>query len=467
MADRMLRRRSVADATTAFVQYLNETLEQLHALWDEAGMTDDPRGERVTTVYVHLRSLLDQMVEEETGMVGTLKKRAKENLKTVKELRRELGMEDYMVPMDAELLEMDEILRSERERLKALKKQRVEKLARLKEEDETLCTRLDTVPFIVKDAIPSEQHLEELAEHVDQMRHLLHNRSIDFGLAKTELGRLLARMGTPAPNEFCKEVLRSSEETFLLSSGNMDALETLILTVSDQYKSFVANFRSRFDELYAEIDHWWTKCLVPIEERAQFPSFSEDDISEAALDRLRAEIERLRQFFSERQSVLGKLEVWQELWKEKLDFEQHQNDPARYHNRAGNLAAELKRNKAVESSLLPKARRDLEAAVEEWTVAHPEEAILICGRDPVAYVDFTVSEHLAAKEYEKQQKQLAKKQQMEQEAKFGSTPGKKASPPKRALTPCGVSRSNLTNKMTLSRARSPIKPVQLQPGQTR
>ncbi len=64
----------------------------------------------------------------------------------------------------------------------------------------------------------------------------------------------------------------------------------------------------------------------------------------------------------------------------------------------------LQRNKTVESVLLPKARRDLEVAVEEWAVTHPDDPILLCGRDPVGFVDFTVNEHLATKEQERKEK---------------------------------------------------------------
>jgi hypothetical protein len=64
----------------------------------------------------------------------------------------------------------------------------------------------------------------------------------------------------------------------------------------------------------------------------------------------------------------------------------------------------LQRNKTVESMLLPKARRDLEVAVEEWAVTHPDDPILVCGRDPVSFVDFTVNEHLATKEQERKEK---------------------------------------------------------------
>ena len=148
------------------------------------------------------------------------------------------------------------------------------------------------------------------------------------------------------------------------------------------------------------------------------------------------------------------------MWEEKLDFEDRQNDPSRYNNRGGNLAAELKvqcifcipwmllefggggggelgdprlsltksigssargvpsriyscielisaifkRNKQVEHRL-PKLRQELQSALDVWNKGHAADPVLVCGdKDPLQFVDDTIQEYEHAKQLAKQEK---------------------------------------------------------------
>lgn len=54
-----------------FMNYLNSKLDNLHTIWDEIGMSDELRGDRVQTCYQHLRALVDQMVSNQVEMTSS------------------------------------------------------------------------------------------------------------------------------------------------------------------------------------------------------------------------------------------------------------------------------------------------------------------------------------------------------------------------------------------------------------
>ncbi len=60
------------------------------------------------------------------------------------------------------------------------------------------------------------------------------------------------------------------------------------------------------------------------------------------MDLYASEVDRLQLCYAERQAVLAKVRVWEELWHEKIQHEAAQNNPKRYINRGGNLEKELK-----------------------------------------------------------------------------------------------------------------------------
>uniref|UniRef100_A0A914X5S4 Protein regulator of cytokinesis 1 n=1 Tax=Plectus sambesii TaxID=2011161 RepID=A0A914X5S4_9BILA len=451
------RRRSVATATSVFTDKLHNTLEQLHHLWDEAGMTDEIRGERVAAFYKHLGDLLDDMLVSERNMVDELRLTVTRYSKEIKALCSELQLKSELTAIDnLELIERVDALRHEKKRLESLKKERLNRLAELRPRDEKLCGQLDTVPYAIFEQVPSEAELLKMAEHVAQMDRLLESRHADFQEIKVELQRLLKRMRRQATDQLALTAL-NNEHAFVFSEENMDTLRTIVEQTREEYKEYVSNFRERFQAVESELFSWRDKCLLSERSSEQpLPPFDEDSISESLIETYLAEVHRLKIYFEERQDVLGKLDEWKALWEEKLEHDRKEKDPMRFHNRACNLDRELKRRRHVENVLLPQAKKGVQEAVARWTELHPDSPILVQGLEPITFIDLTIHEYVETRELEKEQKHEQKKRQLMAESRFGAIP---ISPGKRP--PGHIAQASMLKRMKTPVAeRSPLKSLQ-------
>uniref|UniRef100_A0A183JAV9 t-SNARE coiled-coil homology domain-containing protein n=1 Tax=Soboliphyme baturini TaxID=241478 RepID=A0A183JAV9_9BILA len=67
------RRSSVTVAKSSFQAILEERLKKLHGIWNEVGLDQEQRRNRMSTAIAYLEKLLDQMLTEEGEMLETLK----------------------------------------------------------------------------------------------------------------------------------------------------------------------------------------------------------------------------------------------------------------------------------------------------------------------------------------------------------------------------------------------------------
>ena len=75
---------------TELGQCLDSALRRLQGIWDEIGICDEQRRERTDVVLLHLRNLLDEMVNEEetlkSNLMANVQRYGTELVKLCKEL---------------------------------------------------------------------------------------------------------------------------------------------------------------------------------------------------------------------------------------------------------------------------------------------------------------------------------------------------------------------------------------------
>lgn len=88
---------SVQMIKSEVIPCLQNAMETLQNIWSEIGLQEDQKEERTKTVLYHLRTLLQQMVNEEEEMKSTLQANVETCTTELEELSQELGVPVYKV----------------------------------------------------------------------------------------------------------------------------------------------------------------------------------------------------------------------------------------------------------------------------------------------------------------------------------------------------------------------------------
>ncbi|XP_069722886.1 protein regulator of cytokinesis 1 isoform X2 [Phaenicophaeus curvirostris] len=491
-------RRSDVVAAEA-VSLLNGAMAALRDIWEEIGIPEEMRLERIETVKRHIKEILDLMVAEEERLKQRLLKSIALSRKEIDTLCVELQLEPYEAEEENSILQMEKNLRSRMDVLLKQKTDRMRELKTLIEQDQDLCDLLCTTPFCIdSNVVPSLDDLDRYRRHLASLNSEKEQRQEEFVSSKRQIILLMEELDHTPDTSFEREVVCEDEEAFCLSRDNIAALQVLLKQLEaqrSQNEAVCEELRSRIIALWerlqvpaeeretsavhlagsraktrkalqlevenleelklqnmkaviqairAELAGYWDKCFYSQEQREGFTPYYDEDYTEALLELHEAEVGKMKSYYEAHKDLFEAVQKWEENWKLFLELERKATDPSRFTNRGGNLLKEEKQRAKLQK-VLSKLQEELESRVQAWEQDH-EGTFLVKGQQFMAYVSEQWQLYHLEKEKEKQERQLKRSRQIEAEMMYGSTP---RTPMKRRLlgisTPGKVRKHNVSS----------------------
>ncbi|XP_077939472.1 protein regulator of cytokinesis 1 [Gasterosteus aculeatus] len=482
--------------------YLNRAQVRLQEIWDEIGIPEEQRVQRTNDVHKHIKGLLDLMITEEEQLKKRLLKNIELCVKELHNLCSELQLPSFEEEDGCTMLQMEKNSRTRLEVMKGHKKQRMEELKGLVSKDRELCGILSTTPFYIDtDCTPSLKQLEAYHAYMDDLTKEKERRHEEFVAVKKEIIVFMEDLERNPETSFEMDVIYEDEEEFCLSIDNMAALK-LFLSQLQEHKAenerCCSALRSKIHELWerllipqeereafsehmvktkkrnvealqaevqrlevlkmqsmktvieairAEIALFWEKCFYSEEQRQSFVPYYDDDFTEELLNLHEAEIGTLKMCYEGHRTLLDGVTKWQENWTLYMELDKRANDPSRFTNRGGNLLKEEKQRADLQKSL-PKLEKSLKAQIDAWVEEHGKE-FLVNGQKFLEYVQQQWDYHHAEKEKEKQERQIKKTKQIQEDMLYGTS---MRTPSKRRVagtpTPGKVRKLNVTSTIS-------------------
>ncbi|XP_033022567.1 protein regulator of cytokinesis 1 isoform X1 [Lacerta agilis] len=480
------------------VACLNQALFQLRDIWEEIGIPEDQRLQRTEVVKKHVKGLLDMMIAEEENLKERLLKSIAVCRKELVNLCKELQLTPFEEDEETTILQLEKDLRTRVEVMLKQKRERKQELKVLQERDREMCDLLCTAPYdIDSEAVPSLAELDRFRRHLAGLAAEKECRQKEFLDTKRQIILCMEELEHTPDTSFERDVVCEEEEAFCLSEDNIAALKDLLQQLESrraQKEALCQELRSRIrvlwerlqvpaeereafapymvgakaavmDALQLEVDRlqelkfqnirnvveatraeladYWEKCFYGDEQRRAFSPYYEDDFTEELLQQHEEEVSRIKQCYERHQELFESIHKWEKNWRLFQELERKATDPSRFTNRGGNLLKEEKLRAKLQKTL-PKLEEELKGCVELWE-QEQEQAFLVNGQRFMEYVAEQWQLHHLEKEKEKQERQLKKSRQIEEEMMYGSTP---RTPNKRRglgfITPSKVRKLNTT-----------------------
>ena len=192
-----------------------ETISTLSALWDEFGFSSSERRTRLEMVCHHLKVLRNQMVEEESEALQTLKELTSDMLDEIHELNRELGNPVYQYKGPAQCLPKEKIIAQDLRVLKEAKENRMVELFQLKQAEEELCDKLVQQPaYVSSEKIPTSIDLELIRENIRKLEKLKSERWEEFRCLKRNIAQSCDLMGETPDESLTRHVIGGEADSF-------------------------------------------------------------------------------------------------------------------------------------------------------------------------------------------------------------------------------------------------------------
>ncbi|XP_039629294.1 protein regulator of cytokinesis 1b isoform X1 [Polypterus senegalus] len=488
------------------VACLNKALSHLKDIWEEIGISEDQRLERTEVVNKHIKGLLNMMIAEEESLKARL-------LKSITVCRKELDsvcVELQLAPFEEEegstILQTEKDIRTRLEVMKKQKRDRMQELKNLKEQELDLCDILSVEPYSIQDnCVPSLDELGCYRQYIASLNEEKVRRTHEFINIKKKIVINMEELEHLPDTSFERDVVCEDEDAFCLSTDNIAALKQLLNQLEAQkldneavcksYRNKVLElwdrlqipqeFRDSFscqftdyrkkdiqalkDELERledlkmqniqnviktireEIALYWEKCFISSAQRKAFTAYYDEVYTEDLLYVHDSEILQLKQYYSDHAELFEGVCKWQENWKVYLELEAKATDPSRFNNRGGNLLKEEKQ-RADLLKLLPKLEKKLKAEIDTWEGKNSQE-FQVNGQKFLQFVEEQWEMHRLDKEREKQERQMKKNKQIEEEMLYGTVI---KTPAKRRLlganTPGKARKLNATSNSTMRSA---------------
>ncbi|XP_074863324.1 protein regulator of cytokinesis 1 [Carettochelys insculpta] len=483
------------------VACLNRALGRLRDIWEEIGIPEEQRLQRTEVVKKHIKGLLDMMVAEEENLKERLLKSIAMCRKELDTLCKELQLDPFEEEQST-ILQLEKDLRTRLEVMLKQKRERKQELKTLQERDQDLCGLLCVTPYSIDgNAVPSLEELGHFRQHLAALAAEKGRRREEFVSTKRQIILCMEDLEHVPDTSFERDVVCEDEDAFCLSLENIAALRELLQQLEARralHEAACAELRSRVVELWdrlqvpteerntfaaymtgsraktrkalqfevdrleelklqnlkmvleatrAELATYWDKCFYGPEQRRAFAPYYDEDCTEALLQLHDTEVGRVKCCYEMHKELFEAVQEWEENWRLFLELERKATDPSRFANRGGNLLREEKQRTKLQKTL-PKLEEELKVRIEAWEQER-EEAFLVNGQRFMAYVTEQWQLHRLEKEREKQERQLKKSRQIEEEMLFGSAP---RTPSKRrvlgANTPGKVRKVNATSSAT-------------------
>ncbi|KAG8440611.1 hypothetical protein GDO86_006383 [Hymenochirus boettgeri] len=483
------------------VACLNSALARLRDIWEEIGIPEDQRLQRIDAVKQHVNFLLTRMIEEEEGLRERLLKSIDVCRKELNTLCTELRLPPFEEEEDTTILQLEKDLRTRVEVMLKQKKERVQELKLLKERDQELCDILCSTPYHVDcTSVPSLEELNQFRKHLSELSAEKEKRETEFKSTKKQIVLCMEELDRLPDTSFERDVVCEEDEAFCLSKENLAALQQLLfqleeqkmknevlceelrakiaelwerLQIPEEERNYIADYMTgsngktikalqeevdRLEELKLqnikqviemiriELSSYWDKCFYSAEQRHAFQSFYNEDHSEDLLCLHDAEINRIKQYYEVHKELFEGVHKWEENWRLFLQFDKKATDPNRFTNRGGNLLKEEKQRAKLQK-MLPKLEEELKIRIAAWEQEQDQE-FFVNGKKFMDYVAEQWESFHQDKEKEKQDRLLKKNRQLEEEMFFGSVP--KTPNKRRVLGPNTPSKSRKLNGTCIS-----------------
>ncbi|XP_050397796.1 protein regulator of cytokinesis 1 isoform X1 [Patella vulgata] len=458
------------------VSSLDSALNKLYTIWDVIGIADDAVKARAETVSLHLTNLLEEMVQEEDSLRQRLQDSISQYLDQVKSICQELKLPVYTTPTSLTMIQKEKDLRMKMEALTREKNNRMAEMNTLKEQDQRLCEILCMTPYYIPSGtVPSKEQIKELEKHVTTLQAQKEKRHADFISTKKSIVKILNELEQDPDSSFQKEVVSEAEESFILSSDNLDKLKALqqqlttqkaeikqtcddlwlsvkslwdrldiseserqqFCTGKEGYKSKVLqalreeilrceqlklqNIQRFVEGIRKELTEWWDKCFYSADQREHFEMvFTEEEFTEELLGIHERELEKVKDYYQQNRELLDKMAQRESLFKDMLEAEKKARDPNRFNNRGGKLLQEEKARKKIAKDL-PKVEETVKAAIAEWEKENAR-TFLVGGVNYDTYIAEQWQMYEESKVKEKEQRHILRAKQTVEEMHYGSKP---------------------------------------------
>ncbi|XP_017567081.1 protein regulator of cytokinesis 1b isoform X2 [Pygocentrus nattereri] len=495
------------------VACLNKALCHLKDIWEEIGIPEEQRLERTNVVKNHIKGLLDMMIAEEENLRKRLTASIESCRKELNKVCLELQMPPFQEDRSNTMLQQEKDIRTCLEVMLKEKSQRMQALKALIEQDQDLCDILCSEPYSISaSSVPSLEQLESLRQHIAALTAEKEQRHSKFVELKKKIILCMDDLDQLPETSFEKDIVCEDEEAFCLSKENIDSLKVLLHQLESkkaENERICASYREKIQELWdrlqisqedrdaisenmtlskkrnmealqAEVNRleelklrniknvtmairddiavFWEKCFYSTEQRQAFVPYYDDNFNEDLLSLHDAEILQLKQHYEDHKELFEGVHKWEESWRLFLELERRATDPSRFTNRGGNLLKEEKQRSDLLKSL-PKLEKKLKAQIDLWEQEQRRE-FLVQGQRFMQFVTEQWELHRLEKEREKQERQLKKNKQTEEDMLYGTAV---RTPTKRrflgSMTPCKARKLNATSSTSTGTSNSTMRSV--------
>nr|XP_025045293.1 protein regulator of cytokinesis 1-like [Pelodiscus sinensis] len=438
------------------VACLNKALGHLRDIWEEIGIPEEQRLQRTEVVKKHIKGLLDMMVAEEESLKERLLKSIALCRKELDTLCKELQLDPFEVgcracPWDSLLsvqpgavhrapacwqavspgLSPESSSASWGELSPGLPQM-------IQDMGLTACSRGELGVLLVRIARPfhsASQSTWPPWPLALRAFHLQGRRREEFVSIKRQIILCMEELEHVPDTSFERDVVCEDEDAFCLSLENIAALRALLQQLEARRAVNEAacgggrvrvvalwgrlqggleelklqNMKRVMAAIRAELAAYWDMCFYGPEQRRAFAPYCEEDCTEALLQLHEAEVGRVKRYYEMHKELFEAVQKWEENWRLFLELERKATDPSRFANRGGNLLREEKQRAKLQKTL-PKVGAGVGGGAWQGKQAARPRGLSSWRLQRLE------------KEREKQERELKKSRQIEEEMLYGSAP---------------------------------------------
>jgi len=362
--------------------------------------------------------------------IASLQEQKEERMVTIRQLMESneetskwVGRPPLPMPQDTILIpeELDQ-LRAHVKAMTDLRRQRVGQLGEMQIELDDLCKTLEEEPqqeverhMLMDDAanvVLSDANMAAVVAFMERLQHKLADNKKRKQAMEDKIQSLCGRLGLDA-----SEARRFMPEDDNVHDAALSAVQAKVDELDALKRENMTNFIAASKR---DLEGVWNACYVSDAQKAKFLPYHTNTVDESTLESLEVELDRLKKYHEHNQALFAKVDEWHTTWNHKLEMEARSKDKNRLMGRGrNNLLEEEKERKAVQKKL-PKVERELMAFVGAYAEANNEE-FQVFGMNVADYITDQKSEHNIEVKEEKEIKKVIKRQQLENETRYGAT----------------------------------------------
>ncbi|KAL7645834.1 UNVERIFIED_CONTAM: hypothetical protein RMT77_002731 [Armadillidium vulgare] len=467
-------------------EILNAKL-RLFALWDEVGLDNDEKEEKLKNLTVKIMNQVRDFEEFEKNSRNEIVRKIEEVGLKLYQLTKDLQVPHVAEP-DGQmtLWELLEYLKSQSSIYQAEKDQRLERYKSLRSSEKDLCKKLVEEPVkLPNDNIPTLASLDLLQKVVNSLKQELDTRKKQFASYRASIQSNMEILHLKPNSSFERDIFSGLEGLVSISMQNIQKMKTLSkdlqlkvcqqkeleeemrvkirvlwnrLSIDEERReNFLhqltdnafeniqkleselkeleelkqQNLGCYINKLRRELEELWDLCYICEDEKENFGPYFSEEYSDKMLEDHEKEVQRLKEFYTQNEDIFININKWKELWRKLTELDEKVNDPTRFwKNRGCALLQEEKERKKVNNEL-PRLEHEIEERINAWETENLRP-FLVCGQSFKNFIQFTWHAYNEKKNREKQQRHETRSKQLQKEALLGTTT-LKSTPSKRTL----------------------------------